>query len=79
MQTILYARVSTVDQTLDHQRTQAEAAGFEIDHVLADHGVSGVSTRLKTARRAGGCSTCSGEATRWWCGGWTVWGGTIRT
>jgi putative DNA-invertase from lambdoid prophage Rac len=47
MQTILYARVSTVDQTLDHQRTQAQAAGFEIDHVLADHGVSGVSTRLK--------------------------------
>ena len=47
MQTILYARVSTVDQTLDLQRTQAEAAGFEIDHILADHGVSGVSTRLK--------------------------------
>jgi putative DNA-invertase from lambdoid prophage Rac len=47
MQTILYARVSTADQTLDHQRTQAEAAGFEIDHVLADHGVSGVSTTLK--------------------------------
>jgi putative DNA-invertase from lambdoid prophage Rac len=47
MQTILYARVSTVDQTLDHQRTQAQAAGFKIDHVLADHGVSGVSTRLK--------------------------------
>jgi putative DNA-invertase from lambdoid prophage Rac len=46
MQIILYARVSTIDQTLDHQRTQAEAAGFEIDHVLADHGVSGVSTRL---------------------------------
>jgi putative DNA-invertase from lambdoid prophage Rac len=50
MQTILYARVSTIDQTLDHQRTQAEAAGFEIDHVLADHGVSGVSTRLKGRR-----------------------------
>jgi putative DNA-invertase from lambdoid prophage Rac len=46
MQTILYARVSTVDQTLDHQRTQAEAAGFKIDHVVADHGVSGVSTML---------------------------------
>jgi DNA invertase Pin-like site-specific DNA recombinase len=46
MQTILYARVSTVDQTLDHQRNHAEAAGFEIDHVLVDHGVSGVSTRL---------------------------------
>jgi putative DNA-invertase from lambdoid prophage Rac len=46
MQTILYARVSTVDQTLDHQRTQAEAAGFKIDHVLADHGISGISTKL---------------------------------
>lgn len=45
-QTILYARVSTADQTLDHQRTQAEAAGFTIDEVIADHGVSGVSTRL---------------------------------
>jgi DNA invertase Pin-like site-specific DNA recombinase len=45
-QTILYARVSTVDQNLDHQRTQAEAAGFSIDEVVADHGVSGVSTKL---------------------------------
>jgi DNA invertase Pin-like site-specific DNA recombinase len=44
--TILYARVSTADQTLDHQRTQAEAAGFIIDEVVADHGVSGVSTTL---------------------------------
>lgn len=44
--TIFYARVSTADQTLDHQRTQAEAAGFEIDEVVADHGVSGVSTML---------------------------------
>lgn len=46
MATFLYARVSTADQTLDHQRTQAEAAGFSFDHVIADHGVSGVSTRL---------------------------------
>ena len=45
--TILYARVSTVDQTLDHQWTQAEAAGFRLDEVLADHGVSGVSTALR--------------------------------
>ncbi|MBR7652956.1 recombinase family protein [Brucella oryzae] len=44
--TALYARVSTIDQTLDHQRTQAEAAGFVIDEVIADHGVSGVSTKL---------------------------------
>jgi putative DNA-invertase from lambdoid prophage Rac len=44
--TILYARVSTADQTLDHQLTQARAAGFLIDEVVADHGVSGVSTSL---------------------------------
>ena len=46
MKTILYARVSTIEQNLDHQRTQAEAAGFVIDEVVADHGVSGVSTTL---------------------------------
>jgi len=46
MATVLYARVSTADQTLEHQRTQAEAAGFKFDRVIADHGVSGVSTRL---------------------------------
>src|SRR4051794_25626732 len=45
-QTVLYARVSTADQTATHQRTQAEAAGFQIDHVVADEGVSGVSTPL---------------------------------
>ncbi len=46
MTTIFYARVSTADQTLDHQITQAKAAGFEIDEVVFDHGVSGVSTKL---------------------------------
>lgn len=45
-QTILYARVSTADQHIEHQKTQAEGAGFKIDEVIADHGVSGVSTRL---------------------------------
>jgi putative DNA-invertase from lambdoid prophage Rac len=46
--TYLYARVSTSDQTLIHQLTQARQAGFVIDdeRVIADHGVSGVSTRL---------------------------------
>jgi putative DNA-invertase from lambdoid prophage Rac len=29
------------------QRTQAEAAGFKIDKVIADDGISGVSTRLE--------------------------------
>lgn len=46
MSTILYARVSTADQNIDHQKTQAESAGFVIDTVVADHGVSGISTSL---------------------------------
>jgi putative DNA-invertase from lambdoid prophage Rac len=46
MTTVLYCRVSTLDQTLEHQRTQAYQNGFKPDLVLADHGVSGVSTRL---------------------------------
>ncbi len=45
-QTILYARVSTADQTIAHQRKQAAAAGFAINTVISDHGVSGISTRL---------------------------------
>jgi putative DNA-invertase from lambdoid prophage Rac len=39
---VVYARVSTADQTTAHQVTQAEAAGFKIDKVLSDEGVSGV-------------------------------------
>src|SRR5215207_9144375 len=39
MKTILYARVSTADQTIAHQRKQAEAAGFQIDTVVADEDV----------------------------------------
>jgi DNA invertase Pin-like site-specific DNA recombinase len=46
MATILYARVSTVEQTIDHQLAQARAAGFVIDEVVADNGVSGIATRL---------------------------------
>jgi putative DNA-invertase from lambdoid prophage Rac len=46
MQTVFYARVSTADQTIQHQEKQARDAGFGIDRVVADHGVSGVSTRL---------------------------------
>lgn len=45
-QTILYARVSTSEQTLEHQITQASAAGFKIDDVVSDNGVSGVTTKL---------------------------------
>ena len=43
---MLYARVSTAEQTLVHQRAQAEAAGFHLDEVVADHGISGLSTTL---------------------------------
>ena len=46
MRTILYARVSTKDQTAAHQLTQAREAGFAIDDVVTDEGVSGVSTML---------------------------------
>ena len=42
MATVLYARVSTTEQTIEHQRTQAEQAGFKIDEVIADSGVSGL-------------------------------------
>lgn len=45
-QTILYARVSTADQNIEIQREQAERVGFKIDRVVADEGVSGVSTVL---------------------------------
>lgn len=45
-QTILYARVSTAEQTISHQKTQAKAAGYKIDQVVSDDGVSGVSAKL---------------------------------
>lgn len=44
--TILYARVSTTEQTIDHQEAQARAAGYDIDLVVSDAGVSGVSIPL---------------------------------
>jgi putative DNA-invertase from lambdoid prophage Rac len=43
---VFYARVSTTEQTTAHQAGQAKAAGFKIDKVVADEGISGVSTRL---------------------------------
>jgi DNA invertase Pin-like site-specific DNA recombinase len=46
MAVILYARVSTAEQTIDHQLAHARAAGFVIDEVVADNGVSGLHTRL---------------------------------
>lgn len=48
MATILYARVSTSEQTIHHQRTQAEEAlRIQLDSVVADEGVSGVLTNLR--------------------------------
>jgi len=44
--TILYARVSTAEQTIEHQVAHAKSAGFRIDEVVADNGVSGLHSRL---------------------------------
>ena len=39
MATILYARVSTTEQTIEHQRTQAEKAGLTgVHHSTQRHG-----------------------------------------
>lgn len=46
MPVILYARVSTVDQTIEHQEAQARKAGFQIDRVISDQGQSGLNTKL---------------------------------
>ena len=67
MATVLYARVSTADQTIEHQRTQAEAAGFHVDHVVSDE-VSGIRTRLAERPQGRRCSTsCAGDTlvVRW--------------
>jgi len=66
---VLYARVSTAEQTTEHQLTQATQAGFEIDKVVADDGVSGVAQDLPSAPKAAGCTTCSGLEIRSWCVG----------
>lgn len=48
MTTILYARVSTAEQNIHHQQTQAEEVlGMPMDQVISDEGVSGVQVRLK--------------------------------
>ena len=38
MATVLYARVSTAEQTIEHQLEHAKAVGFAIDEVVADNG-----------------------------------------
>lgn len=52
MATILYARVSTTEQTIAHQQAQAESMGYRLDEVVCDDGVSGVTTKLR--ERIGG-------------------------
>lgn len=44
--TILYARVSSAEQNVEHQLAHAEKAGFTIDQVITDDGISGLSTKL---------------------------------
>ena len=46
MKTVLYAHVSGADQNIAHQEAHARKAGFEIDEVVADEGVSGVAVPL---------------------------------
>jgi DNA invertase Pin-like site-specific DNA recombinase len=41
MTTYAYLRVSTDDQTTDNQRLEIENAGFKVDEVIAENGVSG--------------------------------------
>ncbi|MDP1540015.1 MAG: recombinase family protein [Moraxellaceae bacterium] len=46
MQTVLYARVSTSDQTIEHQQRQAEESGYVFDRVFVDNAESGINKRL---------------------------------
>jgi len=47
MRTVLYMRTSTRGQTIDHQLSQARAAGFNIDEVVSDPGESGLTVPLR--------------------------------
>ena len=47
MKTVLYARTSTAEQTIEHQQIQAESKGYRFDKVITDDGVSGVGTKLQ--------------------------------
>jgi DNA invertase Pin-like site-specific DNA recombinase len=38
--------VSTAEQSVEHQVTQASKSGFHIDEVIAEHGVSGIKHKL---------------------------------
>jgi putative DNA-invertase from lambdoid prophage Rac len=49
---VLYARVSTTDQTTAPQVTQAGGLGFKVGKGVADEGGSGVSTKLSERDKA---------------------------
>jgi hypothetical protein len=74
-------RVSTSEQTLDHQLTQARHGGYVIDddNVIADHGVSGVSTNLFERENASCCSSSFAGATCSSSAGWTGSAAIIAT
>ena len=44
--TVLYARTSSAEQTIKHQTDQAIKAGFTLDDVIEDEGISGVQVLL---------------------------------
>ena len=44
--TVLYARTSSAEQTIKHQTEQAIKAGFTLDDVIEDEGISGVQVLL---------------------------------
>ena len=47
VKTLLYARTSSPEQTIDHQTLIAEQAGFKIDDVIEDSDVSGAQIPLR--------------------------------
>jgi len=74
--------VSTADQTLDHQLTQARAAGFDIacDHVICwITGLAGSRQGLQSVSRAGGYLTSSDAVTLLSCAGLIALAATTMT
>jgi DNA invertase Pin-like site-specific DNA recombinase len=77
MKTVLYCRVSTADQTLEHQWVQAEAAGYRFDEVVVDHGISGVRTALCDRPQGKRLLDYSAKGIPLLCDGWTASGETM--
>jgi putative DNA-invertase from lambdoid prophage Rac len=63
MATILYARVSTVEQKVEHQEAQARAAGFAIDDVVPIRACRAFTSALSGGPKGGACSTSYGPVT----------------